>query len=103
MLLWQTASSSCQVFRPVRMLARHGLHLGFDVNARLNRMPSLATRSKFGVFANLHPYALGVFQFMSSKMMNRMFGRGAESTADDRPAATARTARAIERKRVIVV
>ncbi len=42
----ETASLSCQVLRPVRMLARQGLHLGFDVKAFLNSTPSRAMRSK---------------------------------------------------------
>ena len=52
---WQTASSSCQVLRPVRMVARQGLHFGFEVKAFLNSTPSLATRSKFGVFTQSQP------------------------------------------------
>src|SRR5215217_6444771 len=72
---WHAASSNCQVFRPVRMLARHGLHLGFDVNAFLNSTPSRATRSKFGVFTHVLPYAPACCQPQSSKMIKRMFGR----------------------------
>ena len=30
---WETASFSCQVLRPVRIVARQGLHFGFEVNA----------------------------------------------------------------------
>src|SRR5687768_16561503 len=70
-----TASFSCQVLRPVRMLARHGLHLGFDVKAFLNNTPSRAKRSKFGVFTHVLPYAPACCQPQSSKMMKRMLGR----------------------------
>src|SRR5581483_9578122 len=73
--------SVCQVLRPVRMLARHGLHFGFDVKQCLNRMPSRAMRSKFGVLTQVQPYAPACVQFQSSKMMNRMFGFGGEPGA----------------------
>src|SRR5687767_12391861 len=72
---WFMASSSCQVLRPVKMLARQGLHFGFDVNAFLKRTPSRAIRSKFGVLTHSLPYAPESFQPQSSKMMNRIFGR----------------------------
>ena len=35
------------------MLARHGLHFGFDVKQLRKRIPSLATRSKAGDFLSL--------------------------------------------------
>src|SRR5215204_2836942 len=72
----ETASFNCHVLRPVRMLARHGLHFGFEVNAFLKSTPSRATRSKFGVFTQVLPYAPACCQPQSSKMMKRMFGRG---------------------------
>ena len=49
------ASSFCQLLRPVRMLARQGLHLGLLVKQLLNSTPSRATRSKAGVLTHLQP------------------------------------------------
>ena len=53
--LWETASRSCHELRPVKMVARQGLHFGFDVKAFLKSTPSRATRSKLGVFTHVHP------------------------------------------------
>src|SRR4051812_28180385 len=74
MPLWHEASSSCQVLRPVRTDARHGLHFGFEVKAFLKSTPSCATRSKFGVFTQSQPYAPACARLQSSKMMKRIFG-----------------------------
>src|SRR5687768_1259065 len=101
----ETASLSCQVFRPVRILARHRLHFGFEMNAFLNRTPSRATRSKFGVFTHVLPYAPACCQPQSSKMMNKILGRavsaararGAATNADNRSAVV--KASSIERVR----
>src|SRR5438445_5646264 len=101
MPLWQQASSSCQVFRPVRMLARQGLHLGFEVKACLNRMPSRAMRSKFGVLTQVQPYAPAWFQFQSSKMTNRILGRWAGWAASSRGPLTS-TARSDKRVQVLI-
>ena len=53
--MWFAASLSCQELRPVRMHARDGAHLAFGVKARVNKMPSFATRSKCGVFTQRVP------------------------------------------------
>src|SRR4051812_37323010 len=88
------------------MLARHGLHFGLDVNARWKRTPSRATRSKFGVLTHLLPYTLGLFQFMSSKMTNRMLGRGASAAGErgcvSAPSTATATVAAV-RKRMAVI
>lgn len=55
MLMWFTASFNCQELRPVRILARDGEHFGFEVKQLVNRTPSRATRSKFGVFSHVSP------------------------------------------------
>ena len=52
---WFTASPVCQLFRPVRILARQGLHFGLEVKAFVKRTPSFATRSKFGVSTQSYP------------------------------------------------
>ena len=55
MPLWHMASSSCHVFRPVRRLARQGLHFGLFVKQFENSTPSRATRSKAGVLIQPQP------------------------------------------------
>jgi hypothetical protein len=59
----------CQVFRPVRMLARHGLHFGFDV--RIALMNCLSIRlicHKFVSPVDLFCFPFGQFLKIPSKM-----------------------------------
>ena len=63
------------MFRPVRMLARHGEHLGLEVKQFSKSTPSLAMRSKAGVCTQLQPYAPAWGQPQSSAIAKRIFGR----------------------------
>ena len=87
---WHIASSSCQVLRPVRRLARHGLHLGLFVKPFENSTPSRATRSKAGVLIHLQPYAPACPCDQSSAIAKRMLGRLAAPGWAARPAPDAR-------------
>ena len=63
------------MFRPVRNAARDGLHPGAEQKALVNRTPSLATRSKFGVEAILDPYADAWGKDWASLIIINRFGR----------------------------
>src|SRR6266550_6703177 len=66
---------------PVRKLLRLGEHNGMETKKFLNRAPSLAMRSIFGVFATGWPRQLNASQRRSSTRMKMMLGRAAASAA----------------------
>ena len=71
------------MLRPVRMLARQGLHFGFEVKAFLNSTPSRATRSKFGVSSSGLPWTPVLSQRCWSVKKTTTFGRSVLAAAED--------------------
>jgi len=63
--------------RPVKRLARQGLHFGLDVKQWLNKTPSRTTRSNDGVLTHLQSNMLACRFDQSSAIANTIFGRGA--------------------------
>ena len=78
------------MFRPVRMLARQGLHLGLLVKQFENSTPSRATRSNPGVLIQRQPYAPAWPYDQSSEITNKMFGRFASSARTGQRLTTSR-------------
>ena len=68
------ASSSCQLFLPVRIEDLEGEHFALVVNALVKSKPSRATLSKPGVLIQVVPYMLAWGKDWSSEITNKMFG-----------------------------
>jgi hypothetical protein len=87
---------------PVQRLALDGPHTGVALWALVNRMPSAASRDRFGVFACGCPPMPSTESFRSSQMMNRTLGFSAAETITDVAAVSSKAISDFKRVRFIV-